>query len=254
MNNKYAYRENDVLVNTDKGIEPREYVDNFDNILRVENNIEVLENQIKVFENTLNDKIDAKKRFKFVFVLLLNCSVVFTVLLSGIALQSGVGFLPILIRWLITVPLVTIPAFMFAMGIAGQDVRRNTIEKLENRISVCKYELEQEKQDLNILKKQSKKIEIPKDNEIKTVLTDYVIRNLKHKLSVVESFKENTERYIAMYQSDKRGAILKELEEKYKDRYVTSDLDLIEFLILEHQKGIIEKENIKGKTKSKNKR
>lgn len=241
MNKEYVYRENDVLVHTDTELVSREYVDNIEGILETENNIENLENKIKILEKILHRKNAARIAGKF-------SSIAVIVLCLCVAIAAFPT-----VFWAALMTFI-VGGMVGGLGIAlvvGEDVRKKTIEKLKNRISVSKYELEQEKQDLNILKKESKKIDIPNNKEIKELSTTYTIRNLRHKLSIVQMFEENKERFIEMYQNGDKYDILKELSNKYSDRYTNFDFELIKFLIDEHTKQ--QEENSKGYVKRMNK-
>lgn len=255
MNNKYACRENDVLVNTDKGIEPREYVDNFDDILRVENNIDILETRIKCSKHTLNNLMSLRRMGKAIVKVFMGFGIFLSLTIIGAEVFTSVGpvtgfIIPALKFAGIGIGVCAFSALMSYLPVVAQGAKKKNIKNLENRISVYQYELEQEEKILSQSKEKSKKIEVPKNDKIIEVSKIYQIENLKTKLNIVERFKKVPNLFIDEYNNGTIEDVLGDLG----CTDMIEGIQLVKYLVDEYQKQQSQKEIIKGKTKSKNKR
>lgn len=206
-------------------------------LLVTEKNIAIINNQIELFKQSVEQKQTKRKNFKAAFLVL-----------SIVALISCAPLLYVNLGW-------AVGTLLFGIGVGGaftkflmvdEDVRKKTIQQISNKVVVYENELEQQKTKLEKMKQKVKELFVPKDNGIKKLPTTYNIKNLKQKLMTIEMFRKTPELYVEMYNNGELD-VLGELG-------ILEDVELINFLIKEYQKEQIEKENVRGKTKSKNKR
>ena len=139
---------------------------------------------------------------------------------------------------------------LVCLPVVSEGATKKNIEKIKSRISVSKYQLEQEEKILSNLKEKSKKTAAPKDKGIKQLSTTYHIMNLRNKICIAQKFKEVPNLFIDEYNNGTIDDVLGDLG----SANMTDDNELVKYLIDEYQKEQIEKEKSEGYTKRRNKR
>lgn len=210
-------------------------------ILIIEQNITIINNQIKLFKQRIEQKQTKRKNFKSALLVLSTVTLLSCCSLLYVNIGLAVGVLVIGI---------TVGSGVVRLLMVDENIKNKTIQQISNKVVVYENELEQQKAKLEKMKQQTKEAVVSKDNETKKMPTTYNIKNLRQKLMTIEMFKKDPELYVEMYNNGELTDIIDVLNEVG----IVEDIKLIKFLIKEYQKEQMEKENVRGKTKSKNKR
>ena len=190
MNKEYIYNQDYVVVNTDKGLEKREKINNIVKILETENNIEEIETK-KEFEDNysykeIKENISIKNSKKFIsFSLPISIIITIILVLFNIFPLSVLGILGLPLLTTITTQLIS------------EILTSNQTEKMYNKIKIKRDEILHEElinqkeklKELNNTTILDNSYDIGKIGKIKKCERSKLIDDLKMKLELITDYQ-----------------------------------------------------------------